>query len=233
MPVTVMLGTGEAERCASLVKAMRDLGLSVKLVATGAEMLRLHDRIAPGLVLLSTDLRDIHAFDLCRRLRRESDVPVIVIGDSLGDFDSILALELGADDFIERDCGDDEVSERIRAALRRAAGVRAGDDRDSVLDFGTIVIDRRAHEMIVRGERQQLTPTEMELLWMLAERPGEVLASGDLLARVWGYPKGVRTRTLDVHVSRLRRKLGEDGHDPRHIITVRSVGYRFEPHPEG
>lgn len=232
MRATVLLATDDAGRCTALVKSMRSLGLSVKLAATGAEMLRLHDRIAPGLVLLTTDLRDIHAFDACRRLRRESDVPVIVIGDSPRDFDSILALELGADDFITRGCEDEEVSERIRAALRRGDDVRVGGDREHVLDFGAIVIDRRAHEMSVRGERRELTPTELELMWALAERAGEVLASEDLLAHVWGYPRGVRTRTLDVHVSRLRRKLGEDGRDPRHIITVRSVGYRFEPHPE-
>lgn len=233
MPVTVLLATDDAGRCASLVKSMRSLGLSVRIAATGAQTLRVHDEASPELVLLATDLRDAHALDVCRRLRRESDVPLIVIGESAGDFDRILALELGADDFIDRDCGDDEASERISAALRRGGDVRIDGGSRQQLDFGDIVIDRRAYVLIVRGERRELTATEMKLIWTLAEHPGEVMTTEDLLEEVWGYPKGVRTRTLDVHISRLRRKLGENGHRARHIVTVHSVGYRFEPHPPG
>lgn len=231
MPVTVLLATDTPGRCSALMKLMRSLGLSVRLAATGTEMLRLQSQVAPGLVLLATDLRDIHALDLCRRLRRESDVPVIVIGDSTGELDRILALELGADDFMARSCDEAEMSERVRAALRRGADVRIGGEACERLDFGAIVVDRNAHELIVNGERRELTPTEMDLMWALAERPREVLASEDLLQRIWGYPRGVRTRTLDVHIGRLRQKLGENGRNARHILTVRSVGYRFDPDP--
>ncbi len=231
MPATVLLATDNPGRCDALRESLDTLGLSVTVAETGAEILQLHDRLSPRLILLATDIPDIHAFDVCRRLRRDSDVPVIVIGDNPSDFDSILALELGADDFIARDCMYEEVNERIRAALRRGAGMRLGEEAGDSLDFGEIVIDRRAHRMIVRGEVQELTPTELDLIWALAENAGEVISSDDLLASVWGYPEGIRTRTLDVHVSRLRRKLGERGRNARHIITVRGIGYRFEPHP--
>ena len=229
MPVNVLLAANDASRCGPLVKSMRKMGLTVRFAGTGAELLRLHEDVSPGLVVLATDLPDIHALDVCRRVRRDSDVPLIMLGEGPGDLEVILALEVGADDFIAHDCANEEFEERIRAALRRAADLRVDSQPDQRLDFGEIVIDRQEHAMTVRDERQELTPTEMELIWTLAQRPREVITSADLLARVWSYPSGVRTRTLDVHVSRLRRKLGEDGRDPRHIITVRGVGYRFDP----
>ena len=102
-----------------------------------------------------------------------------------------------------------------------------------MLDFGRIIIDRSGKRVIVDGECRDLTPMESELLWALGRHAGEVVKSRHLLETVWGYPRGVRTRTLDVHVGRVRRKLGENGRAPRHIITVRSVGYRFEPDPSG
>jgi two-component system alkaline phosphatase synthesis response regulator PhoP len=232
MSATILLAIDDAGRSDAFARSMHSLGLSVERAADGEETLRLHDRLSPELIVLSTDLPDIHPLDICRHIRRESDVPLIVLGDDLGDFDTVLALEIGADDVIARDCREAEVRERVRAALRLGADVRIDMQNKEVLDFGEIVIDRRAHELIVDGRRNDLTPTEMELMWALAERADQVVGSDDLLANVWGYPKGVRTRTLDVHIGRLRRKLGEDGRNPRYIITVRSVGYRFEPHPD-
>ncbi|MGI5818964.1 MAG: response regulator transcription factor [Armatimonadota bacterium] len=229
--MTVLLAAGDSDRSDELEDAVRSLDLRVRRTATGAEALRLQDRDTPALVIVATDLPDVHALDVCRRIRRDSDVPVIVLASEAGELDRVVALEVGADDVMTTACGVEELRERIRAALRRVAGAERADAGEEVLDFGEIAIDRSAKRLRVRGEERALTPMEAELLWALARRAGEVVASEELLESVWGYPRGVRTRTLDVHIGRVRKKLGEDGSAPRHIITVRSVGYRFEAAP--
>jgi len=234
MAATVLLAAPESDDTQRLRHGLAALELSVAPVSTGAEVLERHDELRPVLVVLMLELPDIHGLDVCRRLRRTSDVPVIVMGEAPTDLDRVLALELGADDFIARPCASEEFCERVRAALKRAAETAPPSEAgDGILDFGDIVIDRRAHTLTIEGHQQQLTPMEAELLWALAERAGDVVRSRVLLEQVWGYPSGVRTRTLDVHIGRLRRKFGEDGQAPRHIIPVRGVGYRFEPSPDG
>ncbi|MFP4248307.1 MAG: response regulator transcription factor [Armatimonadota bacterium] len=232
MPLTVLLATGDRDRRDVLGNALRALQLRIVHATTGEEAVRTHERMRPGLLLTATDLPDLHALDLCRRIRRDSDIPLIVLVCGGVELDRILALELGADDVVAADCDPGELQERVKAALRRASGVEPRRTPAEVLDFGTIVIRRSSGTLVMSGEARELTPMETELLWMLAEHAGEVVESEALLESVWGYPPGVRTRTLDVHIGRLRRKLGEDGRNPRHIITVRSVGYRFEPCPD-
>ena len=232
MPVTVLLVTDNSPRCEELSVAMNSRGLAVRAATTGEEALRMHEHVAPGLVLVASDLPDLHALDVCRRLRRSSDVPLIVLAADAEDLDRVLALELGADDVVSGQCDADELCERVKAALRRATGAAVEREPGEVLDFGHIVIDRAANRLTVDGVSCDLTPMECDLLWALGQHAGEVVESQYLLATVWGYPSGVKTRTLDVHIGRLRRKLGEDGRAPRYIITVRSVGYRFEPDAE-
>ena len=229
MPLTVLLATDESDRWDGLDSAMRSMRLSVRRVGTGEEAVQLHDRVGPGLVLVSTDLPDVHALDVCRRIRRGSDVPLIVLTTDNTDLDQVLALELGADDVVSARCDAEELQERVKAALRRGTGVEVRRARGEVLDFGSIVIDRTARTLVTDGNIHELTPMETELLWMLAQHAGEVVESGEILEAVWDYPRDLKTRTVDVHIGRLRKKLGEDGRNPRRIITVRSVGYRFEP----
>ncbi len=231
MPLTVLLATDNSDCWEGVDRVLRSLDLCVHRVETGEEVVRAHDRVCPGLVLVSMKLPDLHALDICRRIRRESDVPLIVLAAEAGDLDRVIALELGADDVVAGGCESSELRERMRAALRRGAGMELERESGEVLEVGGIVIDRSTCRLTIGGETRELTPMETELLWMLARHAGEVVSSEELLESVWGYPRGVRTRTLDVHVGRLRRKLGEDGRNPRHIITVRSVGYRFEPPP--
>jgi len=209
---------------------LQGLEMAVAPASTGAEALERAEQLRPDVVVLVLDLPDIHGLDVCRRLRRTSDVPLIVMAEGASDLDRVLALELGADVVIAGPCDRGELCERIRAALRCAAEAQSegGTDRD-VLEFGDLTIDRRTHTLTIDGACEQLTPMEMDLLWALASHPREVLRSARLLREVWGYPEGVHTRTLDVHIGRVRRKLGEDGQSPRHIVTVRGVGYRFEP----
>ena len=234
MTGTVLLAARDSSDIDRLHDGLEELDMVVAPASTGAEALERAEQLKPDLVVLVLDLPDIHGLDVCRRLRRSSDVPLIVMAEGASDLDRVLALELGADDVIPSPCGRSELCERIRAALRRAVNREAepAAGRD-LLEFGDLVIDRRTHTLTTAGGRAQLTPMEMDLLWALANRPGEVLRSATLLREVWGYPEGVRTRTLDVHIGRVRRKLGEDGQDPRYIVTVRGVGYRFEPWPAG
>lgn len=229
MPVTVLLATEDSDRWSRLEETIHSLGMCVRRAMSGEEAVKVREGIAPGLVLVSTDLPDVHALDVCRRIRRDDDVPLIVLSSAADEVDRVLALELGADDVIAAGCESDELRERVKAALRRGGGALVTDVSDEVLEFGEIVIDRPLNQLTVAGECRDLTPMETELLWMLARHAGEVVSSEELLEGVWGYPRGVKTRTLDVHIGRLRRKLGEDGRNPRFIITVRSVGYRFEP----
>ncbi|MEA3399738.1 MAG: response regulator transcription factor [Armatimonadota bacterium] len=232
MPPSVLLAEHDQDRAAELQQRLEALDLRVQRAATGSDALQLQGEADPDLVVVSLDLPDLHGFDVCRRLRRTSDVPLIVLGERATGTDRVLALELGADDFVGSACDGAEFQERVKAALRRAEGVDSRDGDGGVLDFGDIVIDRNAHTLTVGDRAEELTPMEMELMWTLGRHAGEVMASEDLLQDVWGYPPDVRTRTLDVHIGRLRKKLGEDGRNPRHIITIRSVGYRFEPHPD-
>jgi DNA-binding response OmpR family regulator len=231
MPLTVLLATGDRDRWDVVDNALCSLQLRIMHAGTGEEAVQIHERVTPGLILIATDLPDLHALDVCRRIRRDSDIPLIVLVCGGVELDRILALELGADDVVAADCDPGELQERVKAALRRASGVELGREPAEVLDFGEIVIKRSPGTLIVRGDTRELTPMETELLWTLGRHAGEVIESGALLESVWGYPRGIKTRTLDVHIGRLRRKLGEDGRNPRHIITVRSVGYRFEPSP--
>lgn len=229
MGQAVLLAARRGDGSEQLRRALASLELAVTHVSSGTEALARHERLRPDLVVVEFDLPDVHGLDLCRRLRSDSDVPVVVIGDDPPETERVLALELGADDVIGRGCSPDEFRARVRAVLARGRRGRRPAPRPQVLEFGDIVIDRRAHLLSVGRRREQLTPMETELLWALAQRAGEVVTARELLRDVWGYPPGVQTRTLDVHVGRLRRKLGENGHRPRIIVTVRSVGYRFDP----
>src|SRR5690554_1345171 len=144
MPMTVLLAAGDSDRSDGLEDAVRSLDLRVRRTATGAEALRLQDRDTPALVMVATDLPDVHALDVCRRIRRDSDVPVIVLASEAGELDRVVALEVGADDVVAPACGVEELRERIRAALRRVAGAERADADEEVLDFGEIAIDRSA-----------------------------------------------------------------------------------------
>ncbi|MCD6361681.1 MAG: response regulator transcription factor [Armatimonadetes bacterium] len=202
-------------------------GFSVAVASSGAEALSAQRRNRPDLIVLDLVQPDIDGLDVCRRMRTETEAPLIVVTARPAELDRVLALELGADDYIVSPYNPEEFMARVRASLRRVNPRVARMTRDEVLDFGDIKVHRDAHVLTVRDRQVPLTPMEARLMWALAERAGEVVSSESLLSTVWGYPRGVRTRTLDVHIGRLRKKLQEDGRNPRHIITVPRVGYKF------
>jgi two-component system response regulator RegX3 len=180
----------------------------------------------PALVILDLMLPRLPGLDVLRLIRSESNVPVIVLTAKDSEADKVSGLELGADDYITKPFSVRELVSRVRAHLRRAdmAPVARHPDR---LTGGPVELDPERHEAFVRGGPVQFTPKEFELLEVLLERKGRLLTRDFLIQEVWGADYFGDTKTLDVHVKRLRQKIEEDPHNPRHLVTVRGLGYKF------
>jgi DNA-binding response OmpR family regulator len=202
-----------------LVKGLAREGFAVRRVATGAEAL---DAPVADVVILDLGLPDMDGFELCRRLRAESSVPIIVVSARGEEVDRVVGLELGADDYVVKPFGFRELIARIRAVTRRASD-RKPDDRRTV-EVGPLTIDLRTHRVLVDGTEVALTPKEYDLLAFLATDVGAVRTRGEILESVWDPHWYGPTKTLDVHVASLRRKLGV----PALVETVRGVGFRLQ-----
>src|SRR6478752_8410322 len=209
----------------ALTRALQDRGHGVASSPTG--MAGLADAVAsrPDLVILDLGLPDVDGVDLLRMLRGVSTVPVIVATARDDEPSLVRALDAGADDYVVKPFGADHLDARIRAVLRRASE-KGGDES---LQLGEIVLDPRGREASIAGERLELTPKEFDLLAYLLARPGVVVSKRELLTEVWHLPYGGADKTVDVHLSWLRRKLGETAQAPRYLHTVRSVGVRLTP----
>ncbi|HUS80200.1 MAG TPA: response regulator transcription factor [Armatimonadota bacterium] len=229
MQADVLVAVSDPLDVARMRRELERARFKVFVAGSGAEALAAQRRVQPDLIVLDLVQPDIDGLDVCRRLRKETEVPLIVVSRRGGELDRVLALELGADDCITAPYSPEEFMARVRASLRRASPRAFDDSTGRALEFGEVKVHRDDHMLSVDGREVPLTPMEARLMWALAERAGEVVTSEDLLRTVWGYPRGVRTRTLDVHIGRLRRKLGEDGRSPRRIVTVPRVGYKFLP----
>ncbi|HEV2309182.1 MAG TPA: response regulator transcription factor [Acidimicrobiia bacterium] len=217
----VLLVEDDASIAAPLEKGLTREGLEVERFVRGASALeRLAASPAPDIVLLDLGLPDVDGFEVCRRLRAASDVPIIVVTARGEEVDRVIGLELGADDYIVKPFGFRELLARIRAVTRR----RGPRTIDSVpLQVGSLSIDPRTREVRVGDHELALTPKEFDLLALLAEDPGAVWSRSRILETVWDPHWYGPTKTLDVHVASLRKKLG----DPGWIETVRGVGFRL------
>jgi two-component system, OmpR family, response regulator RegX3 len=198
-----------------LVRGLERSGYEVTRVATGREAL---DVNGVDLVLLDLGLPDLDGYEVCRRLRAASSVPIIVVTARGDEGDRVLGLELGADDYVVKPFGIRELVARVRAVSRRAVVEPAGPQR-----VGALEIDRRTRRVSVAGRELALAPKEYELLALLADDAGAVVSRNQIMEEVWDPHWYGPTKTLDVHVASLRRKLG----DPRWIETVRGVGFRL------
>jgi DNA-binding response OmpR family regulator len=194
-------------------------GFEVSRVATGADALR---AATPDVILLDLGLPDIDGYEVCRQLRSRSSVPILVLTARGAEVDRVVGLELGADDYIVKPFGFRELVARIRAVMRRSSD--AGPS-DHVQVLGPLTVDRRSRRVLVDGEEVVLSPKEFELLALLAEDPGAVVNRQTILEEVWDPHWYGPTKTVDVHVASLRRKLGH----PEWIQTVRRVGLRLGP----
>ncbi|MBV8159892.1 MAG: response regulator transcription factor [Acidimicrobiia bacterium] len=202
-------------------------GYAVESAADGLAGLEVALADPPDLVVLDLMLPSLSGLEVCRRLRAEAPVPVIMLTARGDEVDRIAGLELGADDYVAKPFSPRELTARVKAVLRRATGALTPEDA-RVLRAGELEVDPVAHEARVNGELVALTAREFELLAHLMRNPRRAFRREQLLADVWGFSYG-DTSTVTVHVRRLREKIEGDPSEPRHICTVWGVGYRFEP----
>lgn len=211
----------------SLSYALRQEGYEVATAEDGERALDMFRSSKPDLVVLDVMLPKMDGLAVCRAIRRESDVPVIMLTARSSELDTVVGLEVGADDYLAKPFSTVELIARIRAALRRAAAPRAGAGTSAEVDSDGLRIDVGRHQVTVDGREVELKPREFDLLRFLAGHPGQVFARTQLLASVWGLDYSGDSRTVDTHVKTLRERLGDAPEDPRWIETVRGVGYRF------
>ncbi|KAB1911712.1 response regulator transcription factor [Micromonospora sp. AMSO31t] len=211
---------------APLLRALRERGHAVAAASTALDGLRdaLDDR--PDLVVLDLGLPDLDGGELLRMLRAVSSVPVIVATARDDEAEIVRMLDAGADDYLVKPFTAAQLDARARAVLRRST---ADTGTDPVLVVGGLRIDPRARQVTLDGSPVELTPREFDLLHHLAGRPGQVVTKRELLTEVWRIPYGGADKTVDVHLSWLRRKLGESAQEPRYLHTVRGVGVRLDP----
>ncbi|MDQ2984658.1 MAG: response regulator transcription factor [Actinomycetota bacterium] len=202
-------------------------GFRVVPARDGAEALERFAQENFDLVVLDVMLPKLDGLEVCKRLRAESTVPIIMLTARGEELDKVLGLELGADDYITKPFSIREFRSRVRALLRRAAVAPRGQDEGAVLEFEGLRIDPSRRAVEARGEPVQLTYVEFELLHVLASEPGRVFTREALLQRLWGDSAYREPRTIDVHVRHLREKLEPAPHEPQYIFTVRGAGYRF------
>ncbi len=209
-----------------LAYLLRQEGFEVAVASTGPEGLSEFDRGGADIVLLDLMLPGLSGTEVCRALRARSSVPVIMLTARDSEIDKVVGLELGADDYVTKPFSSRELLARVRAVLRR------GGEQDEVapaaLEAGPVRMDVERHVVTVDGEQVSLPLKEFELLEMLLRNAGRVLTRGQLIDRVWGADYVGDTKTLDVHVKRLRAKVEPDPGNPRHLVTVRGLGYKFE-----
>ena len=202
---------------------LKKAGYDVEVAPTGTEALEKAEQ-NPSLIVLDLMLPDMDGIDVCRRLRKRSDVPILMLTARDEDIDKIIGLEVGADDYMTKPFNPRELVARVKSILRRAAPERK-EPESAVLRHGDLVIDSGRREVKVGNQEIQLAPKEFDLLWELLDHRGLVLTRDQLLERVWGYTFAGDTRTVDVHVRQIRRKL----EDASPIVTVWGVGYKVAP----
>jgi DNA-binding response OmpR family regulator len=204
-------------------------GYRVVQARDGEEALRRFGDETVDLVVLDVMLPRLDGLEVCKRLRSQSNVPIIMLTARGEELDKVLGLELGADDYITKPFSIREFRSRVRALLRRAATPRAAAERDAIIDRGELKIDLPRRTVEIRGETIQLTFIEFEMLVVLAASPGVVFSRRELLERLRGGSDYREPRTIDVHVRHLREKIERDPSNPELILTIRGAGYRFRP----
>jgi two-component system response regulator RegX3 len=208
---------------------LRKEGFEVSVAATGTEAMTEFDRTGADIVLLDLMLPEMSGTEVCRQLRAKSHVPIIMVTARDSEIDKVVGLEIGADDYVTKPYSPRELVARIRAVLRRQLGGDTGELTPPTLAAGPVRMDVDRHVVTVGGEAVQLPLKEFELLELLLRNAGRVLTRGQLIDRVWGADYVGDTKTLDVHVKRLRSKIEPEPSAPRFIVTVRGLGYKFEP----
>jgi len=211
----------------ALAVGLKREGFRVQVARDGVEAIPLFEAVRPDLVLLDVMLPRVSGLDVCREIRVRSRVPIIMMSAKTAEIDTVVGLEVGADDYVAKPYGLREMVARIRAALRRAP-VPSDTSSEETLEIGDVRLDPARHEVFVRDTPLTLPLKEFELLECLLDSAGRVVTRDAIIDQVWGSDYVGDTKTLDVHVKRLRAKLEDDPAVPRRIITIRGLGYKFE-----
>lgn len=227
---TVFVVEDEESFVEALVIGLRREGFNVEVARDGAEALAAFDSVKPDIVLLDVMLPKVSGTDVCRELRKKSQVPIIMVSAKGAEIDTVVGLEVGADDYIVKPYRLHELIARIRAALRRST-LSTIDEQGSVLKtvlVGDVSINPDQHVVTVRGNIVKMPLKEFELLYVLMVNAGRVLTRETLIDRVWGSDYYGDTKTLDVHIKRLRAKVEDDQLTPSRLVTIRGLGYKYE-----
>jgi len=209
-----------------VVRYLQRDGYRTLEAADGEEALRLYEEESPSLVVLDVMLPLTDGLEVCRRIRADSDLPIIMLTARGEEADRIVGLELGADDYVTKPFSPRELAIRVRNLLKRAAN---GPTMGASTSFGDVELDAEAREVRKAGKPLRLTLKEFDLLWFLASHPRRVFSRDQLMEAVWGYTTALDTGTVTVHVRRLREKVEDDPSHPLHLETVWGAGYRFSP----
>jgi DNA-binding response OmpR family regulator len=220
-PQTVLVVEDEQAIASFISLYLKNAGYGVRAVQTGSGALNAVAGEMPSLIILDLNLPDMDGIEICRRVRKSSDVPILMLTARDEDVDKIIGLEVGADDYLTKPFNPRELVARVKSVLRRSATDRRIDGGEEIR-HGELLINSGRREVLVGDEEIQLAPKEFDLLWELLDHRGIVLTRDQLLERVWGYTFAGDTRTVDVHVRQIRRKLG----DASPIVTVWGVGYK-------
>ena len=225
-PQSILVVEDESSIASFVSLYLKNAGYTVRTAATGGDALQQVAANRPALIVLDLNLPDIDGIEVCRRIRKAGEVPIIMLTARDEDVDKIIGLEVGADDYLTKPFNPRELVARVKSVLRRTAPDRRQLE-GAMLRHGDLSIDAGRREVRVADQEVQLAPKEFDLLWELLDHRGLVLTRDQLLERVWGYTFAGDTRTVDVHVRWLREKLEEDPSRPVHLQTVRGLGYRF------
>jgi two-component system response regulator RegX3 len=225
---TVLVVEDEESFIEALQVGLKREGFRVEVARDGQQALDMFDIVQPDVILLDVMLPKMSGIDVCRQLRKKTMTPIIMVTAKGAEIDTVVGLEVGADDYVTKPYRLRELTARMRAVMRRSPSERGGELSDATLSVGDVVLDPEQHEVVIRGEAQSLPLKEFELLHILLANAGRVLPRETLIDRVWGSDYVGDTKTLDVHIKRLRSKIEDDPGNPTRIITIRGLGYKYD-----
>jgi two-component system, OmpR family, response regulator RegX3 len=229
---TVLVVDDEESFAEALSIGLTREGFQVELARDGIQALDRFDAVRPELVVLDIMLPRLSGLDVCRQIRRRSGVPIVMVSAKTSEVDTVVGLEVGADDYVSKPYRLRELTARLRAALRRAPPTEGAEDSPGVLAVGDLRLDPDRHEVFLGGKGVTLPLKEFELLRILMANAGRVLTREVLIDRIWGHDYVGDSKTLDVHVKRLRSRIEVDPSSPVLLTTVRGLGYKFNVGPE-